>query len=58
MTTILVICGLTTFVVSGIIGMILDVKYKKRDPALFWLIGSVLGMIAGVLLAISVLVLR
>ncbi len=54
MQTFMVLCVLILLIGSGVIGMILDIKYHIKSPALYWFIGCVCGLFAG-LLAMAVI---
>lgn len=53
MKSIITICGLAVIIGSGTLGMILDIKYQVRIPALYWFIGSLGAGIGALLLALA-----
>ncbi len=55
MQTFMILCGLAILVGSGVVGMILDVKYHIKMPVLFWFIGVMGGFLGGLLLFLVVL---
>lgn len=52
-TNIMILCSLAIMTGSGIIGMILDIKYHVKFPALFWFIGCLCGFIGGLMLGLA-----
>lgn len=53
MQTFMILCGLAILVGSGSIGMILDIKYHIKFPALFWFIGCICGFLGGLLIFLA-----
>lgn len=50
------IIGFAILIISGIIGMVLDIKYKAQDAIGFWTLGMTSGIVVGVCLATQVMV--